>query len=216
MIFRPRKMVSLFAILFLIGFALSACTPLPETGGPALQDETSTAGALPASTAQGTPATAALPATESLPATATLPPTEPGATLQPAQSTPVDRGAEMLRPDLPNPLAVWERSGGIAGVCYRLTLTKTGSYLLLNCKNGAEIEMGALTQEANEMIQTWTNQYGIIEWQTPKPGMPDAFVDRFVFYGSGSGQPSQTEIDALNQYFSDMVNGMISPGSPTG
>lgn len=85
------------------------------------------------------------------------------------------------------PALVWERSGGIAGICQTLTVYRDGSYQLENCKNNTLLDTGKLSPAQMSQLNNLLKSYTQSQWESQPPaGSADMFVDRFTFYGDGS------------------------------
>jgi len=85
------------------------------------------------------------------------------------------------------PALVWERSGGIAGICQTLTVYKNGIYQLENCKNNTLLDTGKLSPSQMSQLNNLLKSYTQSQWASKPPaGSADMFVDRFTLYGDGS------------------------------
>ncbi len=101
------------------------------------------------------------------------------------------------------PVLVWERSGGIAGICQTLTIYKGGSYQLKNCMNNSLLDTGKLSPNQMSQLNNLLTSYTQSQWESQPPaGSADMFTDRFTFYGDGS-----KKIDAG---FQDQVEQLLS------
>ncbi|HEY9861703.1 MAG TPA: hypothetical protein V6D16_19545 [Candidatus Obscuribacterales bacterium] len=94
---------------------------------------------------------------------------------------------------------VWERSGGIAGICQRLTLRSSAAYVLEDCRRQTVMSRGDLPKgDRVRLKKLLLKQYGQFQWQSSNRG-PDMFRDRYVFNGRGLQKPTLAEQAALNQ-----------------
>jgi hypothetical protein len=101
---------------------------------------------------------------------------------------------------------IWQRSGGIAGICQRLTVERAGSYKLLDCSDESLIAEGALTPEQWEPFSRLLDQYGAFQYSfVPPEGTADMFTDELSFHGTGSGTPDQTEQAAISEQLAQLV-----------
>lgn len=109
---------------------------------------------------------------------------------------------------------VWERSGGIAGMCQKLTLQANSSYLLENCKDGTQIAKGILSADQLDTLNGFLSQYSQIQWSSTAPaGSADMFVDQYTLYGSGSQTPTPSEETAINEFLANLAGQLASSSS---
>ncbi len=102
---------------------------------------------------------------------------------------------------------VWERSGGIAGICQRLTLRSSAAYVLEDCRNRKQtvVSRGDLPKgDRVRLKKLLLKQYGQFQWQSSNQG-PDMFSDRYVFNGRGLQKPTLAEQAALNQNLAQLA-----------
>lgn len=110
---------------------------------------------------------------------------------------------------------VWERSGGIAGICQRLTVQFDGAYLLQDCRNESTIGQGRLPKGALDQLSTWLSQYTSFTWAfVPPANSADMFAARYTFNGRGSQSPSAQEQEMINGYLSGLVRELTAPRVP--
>jgi hypothetical protein len=109
-----------------------------------------------------------------------------------------------VEPEQPQPpagdplLAAWQRSGGIAGICEQMTLAASGAFTLQGCYAGAMPSNGQLPGELVAPLVEAAAQVAAFEWELPQAERyPDAFVDRFFFYGQGVQAPSAEQIESI-------------------
>lgn len=109
-------------------------------------------------------------------------------------------------PTSPNtPGITWERSGGFAGICQRLTVRPSATYVLEDCRQQKVIRRGTLpTAERNRLQTQWLKRYGNFQWQNTIRGA-DMFSDRYSFGGQDRQQPTALEKAALNQYLAELA-----------
>jgi hypothetical protein len=113
-----------------------------------------------------------------------------------------------------SPGVVWERSGGIAGMCQKLTLQANGSYLLENCRDGTQIAKGTLSADQLDTLNGYLSQYSKIQWSSTAPaGSADMFVDQYTLYGSGGQTPSPSEETAINEFLANLAGQLASSSS---
>jgi hypothetical protein len=117
-----------------------------------------------------------------------------------------------------SPAVVWERSGGIAGMCHKLTVNPDGSYLLEDCKAGAQISKGTLPGDQLNTLNDYLRRYTRIQWHTtPGAGSADVFIDQYSLNGNGSQTPSAAEEQSIDEFLAnltgDISNSILSTGS---
>lgn len=115
-----------------------------------------------------------------------------------------------------NLAVVWERSGGIAGICQRLTITINQSYSIEDCRNHQLISGGNLNQDQWSQIQKWLERFISFNWHSnPPQGSADMFTDGLTFNGKGSTTPSQNDEENIAQYLSDLSTELTKSSSFT-
>ena len=101
----------------------------------------------------------------------------------------VYRGVKPIQTQMPENsqiVVVWERSGGIAGICQRLVIDIEGGYRLENVCVGTAQSTGVVPAAATEQIERWREEYVPFTWQSsPPPGSADMFTEKLVFAGTG-------------------------------
>ncbi len=103
------------------------------------------------------------------------------------------------------PGITWERSGGFAGICQRLTVRPSATYVLEDCRQQKVVGRGTLPAAERNRLQTqWLKRYGSFQWQNTIRGA-DMFSDRYSFGGQGRQQPTALEKAALNQYLAELA-----------
>jgi len=115
------------------------------------------------------------------------------------------------------PGVVWERSGGIAGICQKLSLQADGSYLLENCNTGTQISKGTLSASQLDTLNGYLSQYSKIQWSSTAPaGSADMFADQYTLIGSGDQTPTPSEETAINDFLANLANQLAGPNyTPT-
>lgn len=103
------------------------------------------------------------------------------------------------------PLLVWERSGGIAGICERLTVEFDGAYQITKC-NGEIVAENMMDITDYESLIGLVATYEPTEWKfTPPAGSADMFTDGYTFNGAGSEKADSKQQESLNETFSELV-----------
>ena len=101
----------------------------------------------------------------------------------------------------PAPRLVWQRSGGIAGLCRRLTVNADGSYQLQNCLDQSTLTEGMLAGDQFSRLATAFYQYGKHNFaRKPPANTADAFSESYRFYGIGYLNPSAAEKKTINDF----------------
>lgn len=101
---------------------------------------------------------------------------------------------------------VWERSGGIAGICQRLTIQSTGSYSVEDCIRQQPLKKGQLSRSQFASLQGYLNRYNRFEWELPQtPNSADMFAENYTFSGKGRRSPSAKEKEAINSMLSQLT-----------
>jgi hypothetical protein len=95
---------------------------------------------------------------------------------------------------------IWERSGGIAGVCQRLRITFEGAYQLEDCAEEATMSAGQLAPEQWDELAVLLDRYAMFQYNfIPPQGSADMFTDSYTFNGSGDERPSPETQLAINE-----------------
>lgn len=107
---------------------------------------------------------------------------------------------------------VWERSGGIAGICQRLTIEFAGQYVLTDCVNDRSLSAGQLPGDSWNQLSQWLETYGNFEFQAELPeGSADMFADEYLFNGRGDQVPGIEKQQEINEYLSVLATDLASP-----
>ena len=107
-------------------------------------------------------------------------------------------------------MIIWERSGGIAGICQRLTIQPGGGYRLEDCLRVSPVRDGTLPKEKLERLTQWLDQCGAFEWNPPQPPGADQFMDRYTFGGRGRRSPSDAERAEINDYLAQLTADLLT------
>jgi hypothetical protein len=107
---------------------------------------------------------------------------------------------------------VWERSGGIAGLCQRLTVEYDGTYVLVDCRDEGTLSQGRLSKSALDQLTNWLNTYASLTWtMIPSAESADVFAVHYTFAGQGSVSPSAHEQEMINGYMAGLVRDLTGP-----
>lgn len=104
---------------------------------------------------------------------------------------------------------VWKREGGIAGFCDILTVFRSGEVFTTNCKSNAEGRMGTfaelLSAKEKEQFHAWIAGFGEVKLDASDPqGVADRMMVTLEFFGTGNGQPSDSDQQALFSFAQEL------------
>lgn len=108
---------------------------------------------------------------------------------------------------------VWKREGGIAGFCDVLTVYRSGEILTTRCNAEAAGRMGTfadlLSATEKEQFNDWIAEFGEVKLDASDPeGVADRMVVTLEFFGTGSGQPTDSEQQALFNFAQELYQKM--------
>ena len=107
---------------------------------------------------------------------------------------------------------VWERSGGIAGVCQRLTVEFDGAYLLQDCRHESTLGQGRLPQSVLDRLTGWLNTYASFTWRfLPPADSADMLAAHYTFEGRGSLSPSAQEQEMISGFLAELAGELTGP-----
>ena len=108
---------------------------------------------------------------------------------------------------------VWERSGGIAGICQRLTVQFSGAYELADCINEHILNSGELSSQQWSQVSEWLETYGTFEYRfQPPQGSADMFMDGYVFNGRGDQVPPVEMQEEINTQLANLATELAASG----
>jgi hypothetical protein len=108
---------------------------------------------------------------------------------------------------------VWQRSGGFAGICQKLTVNLDWTYVLENCKSNQVVSQGPLPLADAGKVADVVTRYGSIAWQpTPTLHSADMFNDQLTLYGRGTNAATSTDVQSLDAYLGQLANQLAKPG----
>lgn len=112
---------------------------------------------------------------------------------------------------------VWERSGGIAGICQQLVIYSSGAYVMEDCNNQQTIGKGRIPPSEWENLQSLLDQYDVFQWEfEPPEGSADMFIDRYTLNGNGESIPSEKVQESINETLAELavqLDKMKDPGA---
>ena len=101
------------------------------------------------------------------------------------------------------PVIFWQREGGIAGFCDKLTISDSGSYAFENCKGAALT--GQLTESQLEQLQAFGSSFSPFSQETKDKAVADSMSVRLVFNGTGSVLSSPDEQQAIGAFAAEIA-----------
>ena len=102
---------------------------------------------------------------------------------------------------------VWERSGGFAGICQRLTIKTSSEFILEDCGGDQINNQGTLTSEDWIKVQDWIGEFGTFKWEAlPPQGSADMFTDIYMFNGDGQEIPTGDVQANIAQFLEDLTS----------
>lgn len=136
----------------------------------------------------------------------------PTATALPGQLPPgaVPTDFVVIPPSGEAAVVIWQRSGGIAGICYALAITETGEYALQGCEEGATPRTGQMSPQQQAQLNQLLDRYATFEWRfVPPPDSADMFQETYIFYGRGSRSPTEAEQEEIGRFLAELVNEIL-------
>lgn len=101
---------------------------------------------------------------------------------------------------------VWERSGGFAGICQRLTIQFDGTYNMADCINERTLSKGELSSQQWIQVSEWLQTYGKFEYRSQPPeGSADMFLDDYIFNGRGDQIPLIETQEEINMQLANLA-----------
>ena len=108
------------------------------------------------------------------------------------------------------PALVWQREGGIAGFCDRLTITTAGDAVAESCKAEGTLGRAALDPDQRQQFQEWVGALSGFVVRQSDPATADAMTIVVSFQGAGDRQPTQDEQAAIAEYAATIFAGIAS------
>lgn len=121
--------------------------------------------------------------------------------------------AQGLFPGPDQALIVWERSGGIAGICQRLEIHLDFTYIVSDCFTEETTSSGSLPEDEAAYLSGLIDRFRTFRYTLEPPqGSADMFSDQYNFTGDGAITPSQMEQEQLNEYLAKLANRLANSG----
>jgi hypothetical protein len=113
----------------------------------------------------------------------------------PAQPEPT---AEPTAESGPRVVLTWQRDGGIAGFCDRLTVWSDGQVKAGTCR-GVEMQRNLTTAQLAQ-LETWLGALKPLEFEESDPAVSDAMTIRVMLAGRGNARATQSERQAIQDF----------------
>jgi hypothetical protein len=107
----------------------------------------------------------------------------------------------------------WHRSGGIAGVCDKLSVYADGRMEATSCKGdkvGSAIQ-GQMTAEQMLMLSTWVEKYQSFQSKQGNPAIADGFQTEMMFNGTGQTPADTNTQKAIMQLSAQLLTQLRRP-----
>jgi hypothetical protein len=110
----------------------------------------------------------------------------------------------------------WQREGGIAGFCDRVTIYLSGFASASSCKGPASTNAGRLQLSPQQLDQLygWVDTLASFDYATPGPVYPDALIYHIAFAGHGAGNASEGDIQDMQDFAEEILNQMSFAPDP--
>jgi len=104
----------------------------------------------------------------------------------------------------------WHRAGGIAGFCDDLTVYLSGEIHATSCRSGAGASDGnlfaLLSEEELAQFDKWITLFGAVTATVKDAAVADAMTVTLTLNGSGKGQPTNAEKQAMMDWAQAVYN----------
>ncbi len=111
----------------------------------------------------------------------------------------------------PYRLLLWQRTGGIAGVCDTVEIYESGWVYAGDCKSVPPAARGSLRLSAErlKLLYNWADQFGPFE-ASRSDGVTDGFEYRLNWFGGGDGRVTSSQQEEMLN-FSAEIFGQMQP-----
>lgn len=99
----------------------------------------------------------------------------------------------------------WRREGGIAGFCDELAVSRAGTAEVVNCISETVVGDVTLTDDEAAQVAALVIRLDAFEEEQRDPATADAMVVTISFNGDGAAEPTDADIQAIN----DLSGGLI-------
>jgi hypothetical protein len=131
---------------------------------------------------------------------------------EPDAAAPSTEPSEVEAPeaDLPAALLEWERQGGSAGHCDRMTIYPDGSVVAVRCLNGIDRETveSALSADQANQLNAWADRFA---WFSRRESDITRAAMRTVLEGRGEAVPTTEEKAAVAKFAKDLFLALTTP-----
>ncbi len=104
----------------------------------------------------------------------------------------------------------WQRTGGIAGFNDSLTVYLSGEINGSSNAGSHDSKLSALTGDQQAQLHGWLTKFGSVSIQHNDPAnASDAMSVALTLIGSGSGQPSEAEQQAMLDWSQSVLSGLV-------
>ena len=102
------------------------------------------------------------------------------------------------------PSLTWHREGGIAGFCDELYVSAFGQAQPSSCGRAQEYPSGTLTDAERALLTEWGQAFGSVVIEQRDTQVSDAMGFVLIMTGTGTGQPSEAEQQAMLDWAQDV------------
>jgi|GEM_PF-4400541 len=138
------------------------------------------------------------------------PPEEAAAPEAVSEPTPEPSDAEATEADRLAALLEWDRQGGSAGHCDRMTIYPDGSVVAVLCLNGIDRETVETTLSADQanQLNAWADRFA---WFSRRESDITRAAMRTVLEGRGEAVPTTEEKAAVAKFAKDLFLALTTP-----
>lgn len=108
-----------------------------------------------------------------------------------------------------SPLVSWNRTGGIAGICWQMDIYMNGAYQILDCSTQQTLAEGSLPQTTLIEIMELAKDMAPHEWAPTEVLGADMFAESYTWFGSGSMLPDPEAQKLLNNALGNLATWLM-------
>ena len=106
---------------------------------------------------------------------------------------------------------IWQRTGGIAGICQQLSIFGDRRYEIEDCAGGKNLAAGELPEAEWVELRNYLVEFSAFEYTlVPPEGSADMFTDSYTFFGGGPKTPSEDTKVKINEFLASLVTQLIT------
>lgn len=105
----------------------------------------------------------------------------------------------------------WHREGGIAGFCDDVAVYRTGIAVASSCVDTSMLGTAYLTAVQLDNLYRWVDTLKVFEYSQTDTATADAMTVRLLFSGTGAGEPSDNEKQAMLALAGEVVAQLRTP-----